>query len=85
MRNLPDEPNLSLRVSRFSDILFSAATTHVGKSKPSEKSKPWMTPHRRAKILTRNRLRQTIHQNHQKWIDGCCEATESINEAKTES
>ena len=35
MSNLPNESNLSLRVSRFNDILISAATTHVGKSKPS--------------------------------------------------
>ena len=38
MSNLPNEPNLSLRVSRFSDILIFAATTHVGKSKPSRRS-----------------------------------------------
>ena len=44
-----------------------------------------MTPHVRAKISTRNRLRQTIHQNPQEWIDACREATKSINEAKTES
>ena len=65
MNNLPDEPNLSLRVSRFNDIPISAATTHVGKSKPSKKSKPWMTPHVRVKIRTRNRLSRTIHQNRQ--------------------
>ena len=35
MSNLPNEPNLSLRVSRFNEILMSAATTHVGKSKPA--------------------------------------------------
>ena len=85
MNNLPNEPNLSLRVSRFNDILISAATTHVGKSKPSKKSKPWMTPHLRAKIRNGNRLRQTIHQNCQDWIDACHEASEAINEAKTES
>ena len=44
-----------------------------------------MTPHVRAKIRNRNRLCQTIHQNHQEWIDACREATEAINEAKTES
>ena len=38
MSNLPNEPNLSLRVSRFNDILIFAATTHVGKSKPSRRS-----------------------------------------------
>ena len=85
MSNLPNESNLSLRVSRFNDILISAATTHVGKSKPSRRSKPWITPHVRAKIRNRNRLRQTIHQNRQEWIDACREATEAINEAKTES
>ena len=50
LSNLPHEPNLSLRVSRFNDILISTATTHVWKSKPSKRSKPWMTPHGRAKI-----------------------------------
>ena len=40
MGNLPHEPNLSLRVSCFNKILISAATTHVGKSKPSKRSKP---------------------------------------------
>ena len=62
MTNLPNEPNLSLRVSRFNDILISAATTHVGKSKPSRRSKPWITPHVRAKIRNHNRLCQTIHK-----------------------
>ena len=85
MSNLPNEPNLSLHVSRINDILISAATTHVGKSKPSRRSKPWITPHVRAKIRNRNRLHQTIHQNRQEWIDACHEATEAINEVKTVS
>ena len=65
MSNLPLEPNLSLRVPRFNDILIFAITTHVGKSKPSMRSKTWMTPHIRAKIRIRNHLRQMIHQNCQ--------------------
>ena len=85
MSNLPNKPNLSFRVSRFSDILISAATTQVGKSKPSKRSKPWMTPHVRANICNRNHLRQTIHQNRQQWIDTCREANVEINKAKTES
>ena len=85
MSNLPHEPNLSLRVSRFNEILISAATTHVGKSKGSKRSKPWMTPHVRGKIRTRNHLCRMIHQNRQEWIDACCEATEAINEVKLES
>ena len=86
MKNFPDDPNnLSLCISRFNDILISAATTHVRKSKPSRKSNPWINPHVRAKIRTRNRLHRTIHQNRQEWIYACCEATEAINEAKTES
>ena len=85
MSNLPNEPNLSLRVSRFNDILTSASTTHVGKSKPSTRSKPWITAYVPAKIRNRNCLRETIHQNCQEGIDACREATEAINEAKTES
>ena len=85
MSNLSYEPNLSLRVSRFNEILISDATTHVGKSKPSKRSKLWMTPHVRAKIRTRNHFCKTIHQNHQEWIDACREATEAINKAKSES
>ena len=44
-----------------------------------------MTSHVRGKIRIRNRLRRTIHQNQQEWIDACHEATEAINETKTES
>ena len=83
MSNLPSEPNLSLRVSCFNDILISTATANVGKSKPNKRSKPWMTPHVRAKIRNCNRLHQAIHQNCQEWIDACSEANEAINEAKT--
>ena len=36
MSNLSHEPNLSLQISHFNEILISAATTHVGKSKPSK-------------------------------------------------
>ena len=85
MNNLPDEPNLSLQVYCFNDILISAAATHVGKSKPSKKFKPWMTSYLSAKIHPRNCLRQTIHQKRQEWIDVCREVTKDINEAKTES
>ena len=85
MSSLPCEPNLSRQVSRFSDILISAATIHIGKSKPSKRSKPSMTPHVQAKICNRNGLHQTIHQNRQEWIDACREATETIIKAKTES
>ena len=85
MSNLPHEPNLSFRVSCFNDILISAATTHVKRSKPSKRSKLWMTPHVRAKIRNQNRLCQTIRHNRQERIDACCEANEAINEAKAES
>ena len=44
-----------------------------------------MTTHMQAKIRTRIRFRRTMHQNQQKSIDACREATEAINEAKTES
>ena len=83
MRNLPNDPNLSLRVSRFNDIVISAATTHVGKYKPSKKSKPWINPHVRANIRDRNRLHQMILQNRQEWIDTCREANKAVDEAKT--
>ena len=85
MNNFPDEPNLSIQVSCFNDILISAAVTHVGKSKLSKKSKPWMTSYVSPKIRTRNRLRQKIHQNRQEWIEACHEVTEAISEAKAES
>ena len=44
-----------------------------------------MTPHVRAQICTWNRFHQTIDQNRLEWIDACREATESTNEAKSES
>ena len=85
INNLLNEPNLSPLISCFNDIVISAATIHNGKTKPIKKCKPWMTPHVRTKIHTRNRLRRKIHQNRQEWIDACFEATEATNETKTES
>ena len=85
MDNLHNKLNVSLRISRFNDIIISAATIHIGKTKPSKKSKPWMTPQVQDKIRTLNFLRRTIHQNQQKWINACHEATQAIDEAKTES
>ena len=85
MYNLLDKRDL------FSVLLLSLVfssqlqTTHVRKTKPIKKFKPWMTPHVRTKIRTRNRLAWTIHQNQQEWIDACCEARETVYEAKTES
>ena len=35
MANLPHKPNLSLRVTRFNEILISAATTHIRKQNPA--------------------------------------------------
>ena len=85
MSNLLHEPNLSRRFFRLNKILISTATTHVRKSKPSERSKPWMTSPKRAKIRTRNRLYRTIHQNRQELINTCRENTKAINEAKSKS
>ena len=45
MENPPEEPNLSMRITHFNNIVTSTATTQVGKSKPSKKPKPWMTQH----------------------------------------
>ena len=66
MNNLPDEPNLSLCISCLNAILIwiSAATTHVWKTKPSKKSKPWVTSHVRSKIHTRNCLHLIIYQTN---------------------
>ena len=72
-------------MARFTEILNSVAETHVGKTKPRKKAKPWMTPHVRAKIRIRNQLRRTINTNRQEWINACREANEAINEAKTDS
>ena len=44
-----------------------------------------MNPHMQDKICNWNRLRQTVHQNRQEWIDACHEANKAIHEAKTES
>ena len=65
MGNLHEKPNLSQSISRFNNIFTLVATIHAGKSKPSKKSKPWMTPRMQAKIRTCNHLCRTIHQNRQ--------------------
>ena len=85
MTNLLDEPILSKRMALFTEILNSVAETHVGKTKPRKKAKPWMTPHVRAKIRIRNQLRRTTNTNRQEWINACREANKAINEAKTDS
>ena len=85
MEQLPVENNISLRVARFNTTLTEVADTHVGKTKPRRSAKQWMTPHVRAKVRTRNRLRRTIGQNREEWIAACQDANEAINEAKDAS
>ena len=85
MENLSKEPNISLRIFCFNNILTSAGILHVGKSKPNKKSKLFVTPHVQAKIRTRNFFHRPINQNQQEWIDACRKATEAINKAKAES
>ena len=71
MNNFLHAPNLSLRIFDFNDIYISLARTYVRKTKLSSISKPWMTPHLREKIHTRNCLQWTICQNRQEWINTC--------------
>ena len=85
MQQLPEEPNISIRISPLNNILKSSASLHVGRTKPSNKPKPWINPQVRAKIRNRNRLHRTIHQNRQEWIDACQEGNVAINEAKANS
>ncbi len=85
MTDLPEEPNLSVRIARFTNILTSTAEVHVGKSKPRPQGKSWMTPDVRAKIRTRNRLRRTIGSSREEWIQACREANDTIKEAKETS
>ena len=87
MEQLPDEPNISIRMSRFNNIFKYSASRHVGKTKPSKKPKPWINPHFRAKFHNRNHLCFTIHLGYtiyhrQEWIDACREANVAINKAK---
>ena len=85
MQQLPEEPNISIRISRFNNIPKSSASLHVGRTKPSKKTKPWINPHVRAKICHHNHFPHTIHQNRQEWIDACREANVAINETKAKS
>ena len=75
MQQLPEEPNISIRISPLNNILKSSASLHVGRTKPSNKPKPWINPQVRAKIRNRNRHHRTIHQNRQEWIDACQKQT----------
>ena len=71
MQQLPEEPIISIHISRFNNILKSSVSLHVGRTKRSKKPKPWINPHVPAKISHRNRLRRTIHQIRQEWMDAC--------------
>ena len=85
MQQLLEECNISIRISRFSNIIKSSASLHVGRPKPSKKSKPWINPPVWRKICQHNRLHRTIHQNRQECINACWEANVAINEAKDNS
>ena len=65
--------------------LLDAARTHVGKTKPGKKSKPWMTPTVRAAIRKRNALRRKVKTQRREWLDACKEAKEETLKAKEES
>ena len=85
MEDLPPEPDVQKRATRFTTILKEVANTHVGKSKPGKKSSSWNTPTVRGLIQKRNRLRRTISQNRKEWIEACREASDAIKDAKTEA
>ena len=52
-----------LRNWKYNNILKSAASFHVGKTKPSKKQKPWVNQYVHPKIRNQNRLCFTTHQN----------------------
>ena len=81
MQQFPEEPNISIRISRFNNILKSVASLHVCKTKLSKKPKPWINP----EICNCNQLCHYIHQNREEWIDAYREEKVAINKAKTSS
>ena len=68
MENISKKSNLSL----LNNTVTSAATLHMGKSKPSNEDSTYAN-------WNCDCLCETIHQNWQEWIDACREATETIN------
>ena len=85
LQQILEEPNMSIRIACFNNILTSVASFHIGKTKPSKKLKLWINPHDRPKIPNRNQFHQTIHQNQQEWTEACQEENGTINEAKANS
>ena len=73
------------RVAKFCEALIDSANIHVGKVKPSKKSKPWMSPPVRAAIRQRNNLRRKIKTHRKEWIESCIAAKEEVRKAKEES
>ena len=71
--------NFSICTSRFNNILISATSLYVGKTKASKKPKPWINSHVWAKILNRDRLLSTVYQNRQKCIDVSRKVNDAIN------
>ena len=69
MQQIPEEPNISIRISWFNNIFKSSDSRHVDKTKLIKKPKPWINPHVWTMVSNRNRLRCTIHENQQEWID----------------
>ena len=85
MSDLPHEPDLTKRITRFNTILTDAATKHVGKSKPGPRTQVHITPTVRAALRKRNRLRKNLRDNRKEWLEACREAHEEIEKAKEES
>lgn len=87
MKDLKKEDNLKYRSARFQEILTTAASHHIGKSKPGKKHKCWMNPTIRTAIKKRNRLRRDLstEEKRKEWIEMCKEVSDMTQEARTEA
>ena len=78
-QDLPPEPSLANRVTRFNQILTDAGYKHVGKSKPGPRTRSYMTPTVRAAIKKRNHLRRKAKLKQRGWREEWLQSCEDVN------
>ncbi len=73
---------MNIRIRRLNRAVVSAAAKHVGKSKPSRKTKPRSTPALRDAIKQRNALRRAVQSNRVEYLAACVEVRRLSEETR---
>ena len=84
-RNIPrnyKKRNVNKVEKLFRRVILKAANKHIGKKKVTDNSKCYLTQEVRDQITIRNRLRKTVKDNREEWIESCRKVASLIKEEK---